>query len=48
MTKFYQLAERPQRSDFQALGVQACSWNWRSPFIPGRIGIVAVKTGRTR
>lgn len=52
VTKHFQLADRPTRMDLEKAGLPKNSpeqlVNWVSPFRPGVIGLVAVRTGETR
>ena len=50
-TKFYPLADQPRTADLERLditGHNADLGNWRTPFHPGVVGLVAKRTGETR
>ena len=50
-TKFYPLADQPRTADLERLditGRNADLGDWRSPFHPGVVGLVAKRTGETR
>ena len=50
-TKFYPLADQPRTADLERLditGHNADLGNWRTPFLPGVVGLVAKRTGETR
>lgn len=46
--KYYILTEDPTYKDLESLGLKQENVNWRAPFYPGIIGLVAIRTGEIR